>query len=120
MTSNTVPMNQDGWCTEEDSNSIPNKQKGKVMGSGFWGDEPSSTVVTEAGNSHQPNAASKNEQSNMAWAEESDKQSNKSGSGTAPAWSGEKAAGGNDAAWSTSPLKGGSFGNDSGRTGGDG
>ena len=60
---NSIPNTQDGWGTEEDSNSIPAaskanaaatgaETKGKVMGGGFWGDEPSSTVVTDAGMSH--------------------------------------------------------------------
>ena len=63
-----VEMNQggvDGWGTEEDSNSLPQaakaaensgkgivESKGKVMGGGFWGDEPSSTIATDAGMSH--------------------------------------------------------------------
>ena len=101
----TTTQVQDGWGTEEDSNQQPTAQKeepkAKVMANGFWGDEPASSVVTVAGDS-QPN--NNNEASTIAWAEESDKQSNKG-----------EAAAASDAPWSSSPMKGGSsFNNDSG------
>ena len=54
--SGSLPNTQDGWGTEEDSNSIAvaakqgdSNGKGKVMGGGFWGDDPSSTIVTDVG-----------------------------------------------------------------------